>query len=225
MLLLRVARCAKGREGLPAAEENHHAATSPHTKLQGCLLARCAWEIASPRSGHSILWRIPSEQVPASAASSPSSRTARLPLPPRSSLSPPEPFSCSTQTLRMPKVSRKEAQEPLQPAAYAMDVEAGVEGQQGGASTASGAEQLPSKPSFAPLQQGGAGDKVEFRRVRSHCVLLARFCSAVPPPRRTSRPLGLHLCCRAAPAEALRAPQSVRCCGGMRGRCRCRSTE
>jgi hypothetical protein len=59
----------------------------------------------------------------------------------------------------MPKVSRKEAKEPLQEAVgpSAMQVEAGVEETSG--------EQLPSKPAFAPLSAADQGQKVEFRRV------------------------------------------------------------
>eukprot|EP00983_Pelagomonas_calceolata_P027677 868904-Pelagomonas_calceolata.AAC.3 len=56
----------------------------------------------------------------------------------------------------MPKVTRRDAQQPLQEAATAMDTEGGAEGD---------VSRLPDKPGFAPLSASDAEQKVEFRRV------------------------------------------------------------
>jgi hypothetical protein len=81
----------------------------------------------------------------------------------------------------MPKVSRKEAKEPLQEAVgpSAMQVEAGVEETSG--------EQLPSKPDFAPLSAAEQGQKVEFRRVGM--LQLEPHASNLPPALPCATPV------------------------------------
>lgn len=68
----------------------------------------------------------------------------------------------------MPKVSRKDAKDPLQEVSMAMDTETGFEG----------AESLPAKPAFAQISAQEAGQKVEFRRI--------------PVPQHRMTPLKTH---------------------------------
>jgi RNA-binding protein PNO1 len=92
----------------------------------------------------------------------------------------------------MPKVSRKEAKEPLQEAVgpSAMEVEAGQEDQSG--------RTLPSKPAFAPLSAAEQGQKVEFRRVRVPGSNFVGACGSdvwrlqVPVPQHRMTPLKTH---------------------------------
>mmetsp|Transcript_18522 Transcript_18522/g.52018 ORF Transcript_18522/g.52018 Transcript_18522/m.52018 type:complete len:230 (+) Transcript_18522:136-825(+) len=69
----------------------------------------------------------------------------------------------------MPKVTRRDAQQPLQEAATAMDTEGGAEGD---------VSRLPDKPGFAPLSASDAEQKVEFRRI--------------PVPQHRMTPLKTH---------------------------------
>jgi len=54
----------------------------------------------------------------------------------------------------MPKVSKRDAQQPLQ---EAMDMDGGIQADE--------SSRLPDKPGFAPLSTSDAEQKVEFRRV------------------------------------------------------------
>lgn len=95
----------------------------------------------------------------------------------------------------MPKVSRKDAKDPLQEVSMAMDTETGFEG----------AESLPAKPAFAQISAQEAGQKVEFRRVsaaassmhhaaRQHLQHPLTLClrAQIPVPQHRMTPLKTH---------------------------------
>ena len=76
----------------------------------------------------------------------------------------------------MPKISKRDEQQPLQEVATAMEgMEGGTEGQE--------PPSLPGKPGFAPLSGGDAETKVEFRRVSClvlrHALLSPKACLCV----------------------------------------------